>query len=61
MGRAILLRWTKTYWTFFTVLNIHEDIWFFVRRNTKLAIVDSVLFKASIGRTDLPKGCQYPD
>lgn len=28
MGRAILLRWTKKYWMFFTALNIHEDIGF---------------------------------
>ena len=28
----------------------------FVHRNTKLAIVGDVLFKGSIGRTDLPKG-----
>lgn len=28
----------------------------FVHRNTKLAIVGNVLFKDSIGRTDLPKG-----
>jgi hydroxyacylglutathione hydrolase len=28
----------------------------FVHRNTKLAVVGDVLFKGSIGRTDLPKG-----
>ncbi|WP_340122178.1 hypothetical protein [Methylobacter svalbardensis] len=32
---------------FFTALDIHRDMWFFVRRNTKLDIVDDVLFKGS--------------